>query len=96
MHVSILVEDSVQEGVILRTRAGALEFETYCDEKGFFRYVFPIRALFDKVSTQESPVGSMWWMSQTSSRDPRERLSQTDTADEAGEVSRRRQPIVVA
>jgi hypothetical protein len=40
MHVSILVEDSVHEGVLLRARAGALEFEMYCEEEGSFRYVF--------------------------------------------------------
>jgi hypothetical protein len=37
MHVSILVKDSVQEGALLRARAGALEFEIYCDEEGAFR-----------------------------------------------------------
>jgi hypothetical protein len=40
MHVSTLVEDSVQEGAFIRARAGALEFEIYCDEEGAFRYVF--------------------------------------------------------
>jgi hypothetical protein len=45
MDVSILVKDSVQAGVILRARAGALDFEIYCDEEGAFRYVFLINTL---------------------------------------------------
>jgi hypothetical protein len=49
MHVSVLVDDSVQDGDLLRARAGALEFDIYRDEEGAFRYAFLIRVLFDKA-----------------------------------------------
>jgi hypothetical protein len=49
MHISILVEDSMQEGTILRARAGALEFDVYSDEEGASWYVFLTGVSFDKA-----------------------------------------------
>jgi hypothetical protein len=49
MHVSILVEDSMQEGDFIRARVGALEFEIYRDEDGAFRHVFLTGVSFDMV-----------------------------------------------
>jgi hypothetical protein len=51
LHMSILLKDSVQEGAALRARAGALEFEVYCNKEGYFRYVLPICVFFGNAGT---------------------------------------------